>query len=189
VKSPDVAILEIGTLFGTGAGIMYDALAPHFETVHMTLLDPLDGYYAAGRLDILTGQPVTEAVLVSNLKRAGLTDENYTIIKQFSTEHGAYVKASRRRYDVLVIDGDHSYAGVKSDFDIYAPLVKTGGFIIFDDYSSEDWPDVQDFVDKEVAPRAEFGRVGYEWRTSVYRVLKSVGSDAAMAEPDVAAGT
>ncbi len=35
--------------------------------------------------------------------------------------------------DVLFIDGDHSYKGVKNDFGLYSPFVKTGGYIGFHD--------------------------------------------------------
>ena len=35
--------------------------------------------------------------------------------------------------DVLFIDGDHSYDGVKADYEMYAPLVRPGGLIAFHD--------------------------------------------------------
>jgi cephalosporin hydroxylase len=35
--------------------------------------------------------------------------------------------------DFLFIDGDHSYAGVKADFETYAPLVRSGGLIALHD--------------------------------------------------------
>lgn len=35
--------------------------------------------------------------------------------------------------DLLFIDGDHTYDGVKQDFEMYAPLVRAGGLIIFHD--------------------------------------------------------
>jgi predicted O-methyltransferase YrrM len=38
-----------------------------------------------------------------------------------------------RQLDFLFIDGDHSYEGVKQDFDMYSPLVRTGGLIAFHD--------------------------------------------------------
>lgn len=38
-----------------------------------------------------------------------------------------------RGVDVLLIDGDHSYDGVKSDFLAYSRLVRSGGLIIFHD--------------------------------------------------------
>jgi len=38
-----------------------------------------------------------------------------------------------RAVDFLMIDGDHSYEGVKKDFETYSPLVKPGGLIAFHD--------------------------------------------------------
>ena len=38
VKSPNVNVLEIGTLFGTGAAIMYDAICSSFENIHFLSL-------------------------------------------------------------------------------------------------------------------------------------------------------
>lgn len=35
--------------------------------------------------------------------------------------------------DFLFIDGDHGYAGVKADFELYSPLVRPGGLIAFHD--------------------------------------------------------
>jgi cephalosporin hydroxylase len=35
--------------------------------------------------------------------------------------------------DFLFIDGDHSYAGVRADFELYAPLVRPGGMIALHD--------------------------------------------------------
>ncbi|MHA2127864.1 MAG: O-methyltransferase [Promethearchaeota archaeon] len=39
----------------------------------------------------------------------------------------------KRKLDVLFIDGDHSYEGVKKDFEMYKSLVKPGGLICFHD--------------------------------------------------------
>lgn len=38
-----------------------------------------------------------------------------------------------QRADFLMIDGDHTYAGVKRDWELYAPLVGSGGIIAFHD--------------------------------------------------------
>ena len=150
-------------------------LANHYEHVHFTLLDPLEGYYNASQADILTGQPVDERTLRRNLQRAGMSEENFTLIKTLSTEPEALEAAAKRKYDLLVIDGDHSYAGVKTDFENYAHLVKLGGYIIFDDYGSADWPEVQKYVDDELGESDFVSRVGASWRTCVYRVVKAPG--------------
>jgi cephalosporin hydroxylase len=43
-----------------------------------------------------------------------------------------------RSIDFLMIDGDHTYSGVKSDFEMYAPLVRRGGLIGFHDIVHHD---------------------------------------------------
>tara|TARA_R110002110_G_scaffold403866_1_gene621835 strand:+ start:2146 stop:9000 length:6855 start_codon:yes stop_codon:yes gene_type:complete len=186
VKGQSIDVLEIGTLFGTGAAVMYDVLHGHYEQIHFTLLDPLEGYYNASQDDILTGQRIDEKTLRRNLEKVGMSEDQYTLIKSLSTDPAAIKSAGERQYDVLVIDADHSYAGVKTDFENYAQWVKLGGYIIFDDYGSPDWPDVQEYVDSELADVDYISRVGVSWRTCVYRVVKSptpAGRKSATAKP------
>lgn len=38
-----------------------------------------------------------------------------------------------RKLDGLFIDGDHTYVGVKQDFEMYSPLVRRGGWVAFHD--------------------------------------------------------
>jgi predicted O-methyltransferase YrrM len=37
------------------------------------------------------------------------------------------------KVDFLFVDGDHTYEGVKRDFEMYSPLVRKGGIIAFHD--------------------------------------------------------
>jgi predicted O-methyltransferase YrrM len=37
------------------------------------------------------------------------------------------------KLDFFFIDGDHTYEGVKADFEMYSPLVRSGGLIAFHD--------------------------------------------------------
>lgn len=39
----------------------------------------------------------------------------------------------QRKFDFAFIDGDHSYEGVKRDFEMYSPLVNEGGIVAFHD--------------------------------------------------------
>lgn len=43
--------------------------------------------------------------------------------------------------DFLFIDGDHSYRGVKSDYEMYSPLVRTGGIVAFHDIGKNEQGD------------------------------------------------
>lgn len=46
--------------------------------------------------------------------------------------------------DVLLIDADHTYTGVRSDWESYSPLVRPGGIVAFHDICHHrDFPDVQ----------------------------------------------
>jgi predicted O-methyltransferase YrrM len=76
-----------------------------------------------------------------------------------------------RRIDVLFIDGDHSYEGVKRDFSLYGPLVRPGGLIglhdILENRFDKDidvhrfWDEVkQRFVSDEIVDRADQGLFG-----------------------------
>jgi hypothetical protein len=41
--------------------------------------------------------------------------------------------SKNQQYDILLIDGDHSYMGVKNDTINYLPIVREGGYLIFHD--------------------------------------------------------
>lgn len=56
--------------------------------------------------------------------------------------------------DFLLIDGDHSYKGVKSDFEMYSKLVSDDGLIAFHDIVNEEWPGVGKFWN-EIKPQFE----------------------------------
>lgn len=43
-----------------------------------------------------------------------------------------------RKLDYLFIDGDHSYQGVKQDFEMYSSLVRSGGVIVFHDVAEHE---------------------------------------------------
>jgi predicted O-methyltransferase YrrM len=53
--------------------------------------------------------------------------------------HSAAARAQLESYlagrliDFLLIDGDHTYAGVRADYELYAPLVRDGGLVAFHD--------------------------------------------------------
>ena len=173
-KSNKLRVLEIGTLFGVGLAMIHDHNRRRFDSVHLTAIDPLYGYYNQGTRDIITGEVVDEATFRANLAIAGLPEKDYTLIKALSTDDSAIESAGKSLYEALIIDGDHSLAGVKSDFVSFAPFVKRGGYIMFDDYGSPDWPDVKEFVDNSVCNHPDVVLIGASWRTAVFRVIKKI---------------
>lgn len=170
IKEPELSVLEIGTLFGVSVAIIYENCRGFFTDVHITVIDPLQGYYGKP-LDPQTMMPVTHDTFVRNLERMHIPQQDYTIIERLSTEDEAIQEASKKRYNVLIIDGDHSYSGVKGDFLNYGPLVKVGGYIVFDNYDDATSPEVTEFVDKEVVGLPELEFVGANGITGVFRVI------------------
>jgi len=181
IKEPELSILEIGTLFGVSVAIIYENCRGFFTDVHITVIDPLQGYYDKP-LDPTTMMPVTHDTFVRNLERMHIPESDYTIIERLSTEDEAIQEAARSRYNVLIIDGDHSYSGVKDDFLNYGPLVKRGGYIVFDNYDDPNWPGLKDFVDREVAGLPGLDFVGSNGITAVFRVLSAQAYDPTKTE-------
>ena len=169
-KTKNLRVLEIGTLFGIGLAAIYDHTCALFTQIHLTAIDPLDGYYGKGTQDIITNETISESTFQENLARAGVTKDVITLVKAMSTEDHAIEAATKLPHDVLIIDGDHSYAGVKADFVNYLSAVKIGGYIIFDDYNAPEWPDVKEFVDTDVRANSNVTLVGTSWRTAVFRI-------------------
>lgn len=170
LRTDELKVLEIGVLFGVGAAFMHTALAPFYKRVHLVLLDPFDGYYGSDHLDPLTGQKVTRAAVERNLTRASIRPDDTTVLEGFSTDDAVFNAAKQAGpYDVIVIDGDHSYEGVKADFTRYADMVRPGGILIVDDYGSKDWPDVTRFVDTVVSADKRFENLGAYSRTAIFR--------------------
>jgi predicted O-methyltransferase YrrM len=156
VEGPEFSGLEIGVLFGISAMVIQEAVGPFFECTHMMLIDPFEGYYRPDELDPMTKLP-------------GVPPEQYTVIQGYSTDDAVVERVSSRTYNFLLIDGDHSFEGVKADFDRYAPMLQAGGYLVLDDYRAKEWPGVTRFVDEVLSASSRFECVGMSWRTAVYR--------------------
>lgn len=64
-------------------------------------------------------------------------DQSLQLIRKDShrreTRQEVAKKLNGRAVDLLFIDGDHSYRGVKKDFEMYAPFVREKGVVLFHD--------------------------------------------------------
>lgn len=176
LKRRDAEVLEIGTLFGLGGAVLHRLAGVEAGDVALTVIDPLDGYYGKGAKDPYTGAPISESTLRKNFKTLGVPKKHYRIIKRFSEDAEAIREAGDRQYDYLLIDGDHTYEGVKRDFEAYGPMVREGGLVLFDDYDTAEWPDIADYVDRQVRTLEGWNWVGGAWRTGVLRRTSRTGA-------------
>jgi predicted O-methyltransferase YrrM len=82
---------------------------------------------------------VREAPRVRRLLYRGFVGRRQRVAVRTADSHDRETRVSVERFfrgaplDVLFIDGDHSYDGVRRDYELYAPLVRPGGLIAFHD--------------------------------------------------------
>jgi predicted O-methyltransferase YrrM len=54
------------------------------------------------------------------------------------------------KYDIILVDADHSYEGVKQDIAAYINKLKKNGIMLFHDYGGSWWPGVDKAVDESI---------------------------------------
>ena len=117
-------VVEIGTASG-GTFYCLSQLA-HPEAL-MVSLDIEGGAYGGG-------QSVNDTLVFSSFGPPG---QSFQFLRQrsfhLSTLHALEKILDGRSIDLLVIDADHSYAGVKSDFEMYGRLVADDGLTALHD--------------------------------------------------------
>jgi predicted O-methyltransferase YrrM len=63
-------------------------------------------------------------------------DPRFELVLRFSGKSDEELFAGRASFDAAFIDGDHSYAGVMTDYRLARRLVRKGGLILFHDYTN-----------------------------------------------------
>lgn len=112
-----VAICEIGAAGGGTTFLLAHASPADAVIITVDLAFP-EKRKAALRQFALPGQKLVCLQADSHLP------ESLTAVKE---------SLAGRSLDVLYLDGDHSYEGVKADFELFSPLVRPGGLIVFHD--------------------------------------------------------
>lgn len=59
--------------------------------------------------------------------------DGVNLIKGFSNEPEVIGRVAKTKFDLIYIDGDHSYEGARSDILNYAPLIRERGYLVMDD--------------------------------------------------------
>lgn len=111
--------LEIGVAAG---GTTYH-MDYFFSPENIVLIDDNMHIKAPLRAEILAGIPARKEI----------------IGKSGSDRVKQEVAALGLKYDLIIIDGDHTYEGVKADVENYLPWLADGGFLMFHDSALPDW--------------------------------------------------
>ena len=122
-RAPNV-IMEIGTMQG-GTLFCFSKLAA--DDALIISIDLPKAKYGGG-------YPKWKVPVYQSFKK---TDQTMFLLREDSHQDSTLEKLKNilngRLIDFLLIDGDHSYEGVKKDFEMYSPLVRKGGIIALHD--------------------------------------------------------
>jgi hypothetical protein len=143
---PGFRFLEIGVYKGQICSLMQllaDVSGRSATIIGITpLFDPIT--------DMGTGQKQYDRTPYIEMmyRDLGLTMNNTGIIDGLSQDPRVYgVATETAPYDILYIDGDHSYDATASDILMYKELLKPGGFLVIDDANTfKNFPRIPDPV-------------------------------------------
>jgi predicted O-methyltransferase YrrM len=85
-------------------------------------------------------QKIEEIDFISKYLSTGIPD-----VKFYNESSDRYLSSCTQKYDIIFIDGDHSYEGVRKDYINSLPLINNGGMMIFHDINSIGAPGVVKF--------------------------------------------
>ena len=164
-------VLEIGTAQGGNFFLLARSAARDATLISLDLPGgPLGGGYSQWKTHVY--------------RRLTLPGQKAFFLRADSHSHTSLEDVKRvlngNELDLLFIDGDHSYDGVKQDYLMYSPLVRRGGLIAFHDIIPNVVPEctvdrfwtelsqkvpVEEFVENRNQGRMGIGIVRKNWGT------------------------
>jgi hypothetical protein len=138
----NLIICEIGVFKGEFSKFIYDEMQP--KELH--LIDPFKGMMCSGDKDgnNVVWTNLEEEYSILNSKYSSVNnvkihkDFSFNVLKNFQDEY----------FDLIYIDGDHSYHGVKTDLELAYIKTKKDGYICGHDYTKTSFPGVVKAVDE-----------------------------------------
>jgi hypothetical protein len=160
---PNDEILEIGTLYGMFGAALIRMMERTGRAPHLTIVDPFAGLQIQGgtpHSQDPTGAPVREAAVRTNLGLVGTAGATARIQQGFSEDPKVRAQVSDRSYGVIIVDGDHSTAGVAADLEWAEEIVAPGGVVVLDDFGHPKWPGIKEAFDKHMSTDTRFEYLG-----------------------------
>ncbi|MBC9729136.1 class I SAM-dependent methyltransferase [Streptomyces sp. TRM68367] len=160
---PNDEILEIGTLYGMFGAALIRMMQRAGRDPHLTIVDPLAGLQLQpGTTEGAdpTGTPVRMAAVRANLALAGEAGSAARIEQGFSEDTELRAKVSDRSYGAIIVDGDHSAAGVAADLEWAEQIVAPGGIVVLDDFGHPKWPGIKEAFDHHMSTDTRFTFLG-----------------------------
>jgi len=138
-SKPLTNFLEIGTKWGGNFYMLAD-ICSHNGNGKKISIDLPGGDFGGW---VLNGEhPYIENTLAKRNKYLKSQFSNVYLIENNSHYVGARLAVEKiignEKLDMLYIDGDHTYEGVKKDYEMYQDLVKKDGWIIFHDINDSE---------------------------------------------------
>lgn len=134
VQSPKVA--EIGVF----AGDLSRRLLARREDLTLKMIDswtvPRETYKASGDFHATLGAEQQEGYFALTRRVTAFAGDRAEIIRADSAEAAKLI--ADQSLDLVFLDAEHSYEGVKADISAYYAKVKSGGFISGHDYANDD---------------------------------------------------
>lgn len=124
-------IVEIGTAFGGSACLL-----------------TLGSNQIVWSIDPFTGKPDGYEINADNVRQSvrdilGSAATRWELWSITSEQAHKPIKQYVSRFGLVFIDGDHNYAFVRQDVDLWLPMIKTGGYLLLHDSANRDLTELQ----------------------------------------------
>jgi cephalosporin hydroxylase len=136
-------VLEIGTYRGGTLFVHCRLAAPHATLVSLDLSGSLIGKVWRWLQAPIFNRFTQNGQTLHLLRADSHSKQTFSTVSKL---------LNGRQLDLLFVDGDHSYRGVRTDFEMYAPFVRRGGIVAFHDIAVQPLPNEVSRFWNEIKP-------------------------------------